>query len=313
MAEITLENIREKLTGLKAKTTVRAYYSRLEQMYNEFRGKTKDTIRTVFEDDKKVIDWVVSGGGGKFKSVSAKRGYLSAYLFLLINYDFDIKKRRKVQAIIKEQMIEDKLAQNDKIKNTHFDLKEAKQMFKKIDDLYEHHYSMMFAFDRDEVYDIHRMWAAYLYFVLNYGVLRNSEFASIIIADGVSNADNYINRKTGLLTIRDHKTKKTQPLKEIQLDKHFMEIIKPAHNAIFFSGGANGKSGGNLFGSGDGFQKRIQRELGLDNYEVRKAKTSIELSKPNNAKGVARLAEIQGHSVDTQLSFYNTYKDGDKN
>ena len=142
--------------------------------------------------------------------------------------------------------------------------------------------------------------------------MRNSEFASIIIADGVSNADNYINRKTGLLTIRDHKTKKTQPLKEIQLDKHFMEIIKPAHNAIFFSGGVNGKSGGNLFGSGDGLQKRIQRELGLDNYEVRKAKTSIELSKPNNAKGVARLAEIQGHSVDTQLSFYNNYKDGDK-
>jgi hypothetical protein len=76
--EITLETIGERLNeqGL-AKTTIKSYHDKLSAMYDVFKGKGKDlkSMRDVFDDDKKIIEWIHNGGNGSIKSPSTTTRY----------------------------------------------------------------------------------------------------------------------------------------------------------------------------------------------------------------------------------------------
>ena len=303
---ISLEGIRSKLSDLKSQSTAKAYYDRIFYMYNEFHKKEPlKTLRELFDNSKMVIDYIQRGGkhGNQLRSLSSKRGYLSAYLSLLVEFDFDSEKRKLVSSIIKDQIKESYVEQKQNIQVHDIDV--AKDTFKKLEVMYQEYYSKM---SKDN-YDINRMWAAYLYLVLNYGVLRNAELSSILVSTGESQHDNYINKATGELIIREHKTKASNPERRYKLDSKFMSIIAPATHALMFSGKPQKNvSGGNFYNTPDGFKKRINRDLKIDNYELRKMKVSIELSKKNNMKAIEALSEFQGHSLQTQYDYYNTYK-----
>ena len=76
-------------------------------------------------------------------------------------------------------------------------------------------------------YDLNRQMYSLAYFILKYGAVRTAELITIKVVDKPIET-NHINVKTGELVITNHKTVKSMGKKVIQLDKPFLDIIKPA-------------------------------------------------------------------------------------
>ena len=76
-------------------------------------------------------------------------------------------------------------------------------------------------------YDLNRQMYSLAYFILKYGAVRTAELITIKVVDKPIET-NHINVKTGELVITNHKTVKSMGKKVIQLDKTFLDIIKPA-------------------------------------------------------------------------------------
>lgn len=297
--ELTLKNIVEKLHELKTIATAKKYYPRIIMIYNNVPGKT---LRDKFMNDKKVIEWIKNNES--LKTESSKRGYYSAYLFVLSEFGFPATKRKLVSNLIRDSSENNIVYQKQKLIDEQMPLSDAKETFERIEEMYKN-----FIDNMDPVkYDENRMYAAYLHLIIHYGVIRNSELVHVMVFDGDSHVPNFINRSKKVLTIRDHKIYKAQPIKELILDDKFMDIIKPAKGALFFQGSSKKTNVGgiNLYSSTEGLTKRLKKAIGLDHYELRKMKTSIVLA-TNNMVQIRKLAYIQGHSIMTQYEHYNKY------
>jgi len=290
--QLTLENIKARLYDLLANATAKVYYDRILKIKNKFPSKN---LRDSFINEKKIIDWIETNPS--FKTNSTKRAWLSAYLFVLSEFSFPVTKRKTVSKRVQTSAKKSIIDQRIKLEEELVPLKDAEDTFEKLKVMYDGYKEKM-----GDKYDTNRMYAAYLHIILNYGAIRLSELVEVIIMNGDSKLSNFINREKKVLIIRDHKNVKYQPIKEIILDDEFMKIIKPATNALFFTG----KSGNNLYNTADGLSKRLAKEIGYGHYDLRKMKSSIAIAN-GNIQAIEKLERVQGHSLATQLNYYNKY------
>jgi len=288
----SLEDIKTRLYDLLSPSTAKAYYDRILKIKKKFDSKN---LVDSFIDEDKIINWIQTNPA--FKSSSTMRAYLSAYLFVLSEFCFPVPKRKIVQALIQKSIKKSIIEQKDKLQNEQMPLKEAEETFEKLKIMYDDYKDKM-----SDIYDTNRMFAAYLHLILNYGVIRLHELVQVVIIDGESQLPNFINRKNKMLVIRDHKTIKKRSIKEIVLDDEFMSIIKPASNALFFTG----KSSFKLYNTADGLSKRLAKEIGIGHYELRKMKSSLIIAS-GDISAIEKLEMIQGHSLATQMDYYNKY------
>ncbi len=287
----TVKDIESKLYNLLSKSTAKIYYTRILKIIEIF---PEERVRDIFSDNKRIIDWVY--GNPKFKTTTTHRAWLSAYLFVLSEFDFPIPMRRSISTLIHASVKKSMIDQKEKLVDELLSPKIARNTFKNLKNKYDSYKKAIIP----DKYTPSSMYAMYLYLVIHYGVIRLSELISVQIIDGESENPNYINRKKQLLIIRDHKTMKYLPIKEIELDDEFMGLIKHAEN-LFVTARGNKR-----YDTADGLDKRLYKELGISHYELRKMKSSLAIAS-GDIPAIERLEQVQGHNLSTQLNYYNKY------
>lgn len=294
--ELTIESIEERLNETKSSSTVKSYFQKIRTIAKAIEG---DSLREKFEKRNEIVKWI--NANPSLKTNATRRAYLSAYKFVLDEFGFRAIDRNAIKNLVRDSAELGVIEQKKKMEQDEIPIEEAEDMLKDLKELYELYKESM----SPDVYDHRRSIATFLHLVINYGVLRPSELYKMTVHDGDSTNPNFINRENRVMIIREHKTKANQPIKEIILDDAFMELIKPCKKFIF------PMKNGRPYASPDGFSKMIVSKVGTDYYDMRKMKTSLVLDKGDNNE-ILKLSKIQGHSVQTQLDYYNKYKRGER-
>ena len=152
-----------------------------------------------------------------------------------------------------------------------------------------------------DIYDLDRQMYSIAYFILNYGAMGTAEMITIQVVDKPIET-NHINVKTGEMVVVEHKTVKSMGKKVIQLDKPFLDIIKPALGNYWVLG-----KNRRPYTSSKGLEVLIEATFGVGLYPLRKAKVSIALHN-KNPDDIRRLETVHGHTLSTMISNYNSYK-----
>lgn len=308
MSKLTFADISTTLEKTKSKNTARAYIGNLSRIINGV-AKPKESISDTLSRVDDIVNFIdLKSGAGD----DMKRQYLSSYLYALNEFEFPHKLIKEVKSLIGKSMVRSRIARDKLMNESDKTIDEAKDVFKQLKEVYDITVKNM-----PDIYIGNRQVAALLRFYLTFGVLRASEFASLMFYEVPPPAKleedrqieedarpaNYIDRKTRELVITDHKNKSYGERRVTLDDDKFFEIISVAkHNSHFFPGERKPSV------SGDSFNKRIKRifkKIDRNNHDLRSMKVSLAAN--NDEKEIIGLQAIQGHNVDTMLKHYNKY------
>jgi hypothetical protein len=292
----TLDDVVKQMEELgKSTNTIRSYKNKWETIIKSFPPNTK--LNKGFANDDEIIKIIYSAT----ESPSTRKVYLSAYKNILELYGYPNKKRLRIKELISGEKENNQIQQAIKNQSPPFSLEEAKEMFKQLTEKFKFY---MKKAKGERLYGNNTMTAAYLMLILKHGVLRSDELHSIKITDVQHEDFNNISKADGVLTIVDHKNKKSIGTIKTQIDKAIIPLIKKANMDAHFIHTAS--STGNGYASGDGVTKFMKRQVGFNNHLIRDAKTSIVLNSDNKERRDA-LKKYQMHNLDTQLQHYTKH------
>ena len=280
---ITLKKIIETFTEKYKNENTRKNYTKF--ITNVV--KDEDDLDELFNDQDKLIAKIY----GMYQSSSTRKSYLSAVISVLKEYKLPHEK--VLHEIQNQATINDiQTSETDPIGSYEDAVEMMKGLQTKADELET---------NMGDKYDLDRQMYSIAYFILNYGAMRTAEMITIQVVDKPIET-NHINVKTGEMIITDHKTVKSMGKKVIQLDKPFLDIIKPALGNYWVLG-----KNRRPYTSSKGLEVLIEATFGVGLYPLRKAKVSIALHN-KNPDAIRRLETVHGHTLSTMISNYNSYK-----
>lgn len=260
--------------------SARAYKTSIKKVLSLFPD---DNVNDLFKNKiEEVIEKILSLPN----STSSKKSYLSSVVNVMKHFKFDNDSCKLLSDAIIKLCDQVKIEQAQK--NT-VNKKPIAEAYTALNQL------VTYVGDDNEL-------KRFSYFCTRHGVLRGSEFMTIMImADDDHEHENYFNLEKQQLIIKNHKTVASRGTKVIDLTDEFSDMLRPHINRRFITNETN-----EAFETSAGLSKYIYKKLGYEIYDLRKMLTSIVLSK-NETSLVQNLEHVQGHSLQMMLDNYMCY------
>lgn len=274
----TLKKIKEKLYENLKKNTADTYYRLIEQLHAHFK-------------------W------GLFLNLSSKQ--ICEYIESNWNSNSTIKTKlcaiKKIYEIIQldTTLFEKRIKHYLTLNKIDVDKKDYKKPIQEGEELLEHFNQQMILLEKEKDYQYFCLLKIYL----TLGVLRRNELLYMKVLDTDTDEKmNYINVNTKQIIIRNHKTETSQPQRIINIyDESLLNALGQLVNQYLIT-----DKKGELYKTPSTFSKHFKSKFGYTTTDLRKAKVSQVIQEADPEK-IETLSQIHGHSITTQLGFYNKY------
>lgn len=272
----TLKNIKEELYKNLKTNTADTYYRLLEQLNAHFEWGLFLNF-----SEKDICDYIES----HWESNSTIKTKLCAIkkIYEIIQLDTTLFEQR-----IKHYLTLNKID---------LDKKEYKKPIEEGEDLLEHFNQQLILLEKEKDYQYFCLLKIYL----TLGVLRRNELLYLKVLDTDTDEQiNYINVTTKQIVIRNHKTELSQRVIDIYDESLLNGLVQLVGNYLITD------KKGEVYKTPSTFSKHFKQRFGYVITDLRKAKVSQAIQEGDPEK-IEKLSKIQGHSIDTQLKFYNKY------
>lgn len=268
-----------------------------EQLYNNLKQNTADTYYRLIEQLNTHFKW------GEYLNLSSKD--ICDYIESNWNSNSTIKTKlcaiKKIYEIIQldTTLFEQRIKHYLTLTKIDVDKKEYKTTIQDGEDLLEYFQQQLILLEKEKNYQYFCLLKIYL----TLGVLRRNELLYMKVLDTDTDEKiNYINVTTKQIIIRNHKTETSQPQRVIDIeDESLLNALgQLVHQYLIVD------KKGELYKTPSTFSKNFKNKFGYTTTDLRKAKVSQAIQEGDPEK-IETLSQIQGHSIDTQLKFYNKY------
>ena len=272
----------EKLKSLDLKPqTITNYTQALKRIMSWFEI---EDLYVLFQDHQKILDVIHE----KYENTNTRNKYINALMCVYKCYNLEDQYKKCYEQF--KTNCDARPEPNTETKP----IEEAELKMDELKTKYE-----LLKCDLIDEYNYDRQNAAVACLFLNHGVLRGAELIGMYIhQNGDCDIANYIDISKSQMVIRDHKTFKKTGVRIIDLCEDFMNLVRPFPNQHFIT---NKKK--ETYKDATGFSTRLEALFGSKNYELRKAKSSINLANVDMS-----VCHNQGHSLQVQMSNYRSHK-----
>lgn len=276
--QITLKDIKEHLYNTLKKNTADTYYRLIEQLNTHFQWGEYLNLSA-----QPICDYIESN----WNSISTIKTKLCAIkkIYSIIQLDTTLFQER-----IKHYLTLNKI---------NVDKKDNQKTIQEGQQLLEHFQHQLNLLEEEKDYQYFCLLKIYL----TLGVLRRNEVLYMKVLDTDTDEKiNYIDLNKKQIIIRNHKTETTLPERIIDIqDETLLNTLPQLLNQYLIT-----DKKGQPYLTSSTFSKHFQKKFGYNITDLRKAKVSQAIQE-GDTKKIDLLSQIQGHSIDTQLAFYNKY------